>query len=160
MLILSIIFLYAGCCRVNDCSVVHKVRKTMNFCPSKRIFNRSTDFQVCTNFQSKHFKGDSNSLSNSLRQWSHCLFTRLQPTSQRLGAVAASLNFLRDNNVQFPTKLSAGYCRHCAKPPVRCWCFYSFIFTFFLFHSFFYFIGSRRCIRLFFAYNTTPNWKQ
>ena len=35
-------------------------------------------------------------------------FATLPTTSQRLGEVAASLNFLRGNNVQICTKLSAG----------------------------------------------------
>ena len=46
--------------------------------------------------------------------------SRLQIRSGGLAQRRLSQHLLRGNNVQFPTKLSAGYCRHLAKPPVRC----------------------------------------
>ena len=64
-------------------------------------------FQVFTNSRSKHFTGDKNSVSNSLRQCSHCRFTRLQLTSERLGAVAAS------TTVPAGYSLSNLHCRFC-----------------------------------------------
>jgi hypothetical protein len=63
---------------------VNKVRKTMNFCPPKQNSSRGTDFQTCSNFQSKHFTGDINSVSNSLRQCLHARLTRLHATWWRL----------------------------------------------------------------------------